>query len=91
VSDKQKGLRAEINREIRLRAYYFGVDFGLIWWSAYENLFERTGYRPPEGASNKLDAVEAAGHLPTLLSVVHGMCRPGNKKKRRSRRSTAGR
>ncbi len=85
MSEKDKGLRAEINREIRARAWQFEVDFALVWGSAYHKLHKRTGYRPPQGAKNKLDCVEAAGHLNTLLSVVHEMCRPGKRKSRRLR------
>lgn len=86
MSEKHKALRAEINREIRARAWQFDVEYALVWGSAYHKLHKRTGYRPPQGVKNKLDCVEAAGHLNTLLSVVHEMRRPSKRKPRQPRR-----
>lgn len=76
MNEKNKQLRATINSEIRTRAKHFKVAYGLVWWSAYENLSRQTGYRPPEDAKNRLDCVQAAGHLHTLLRVVRKMRRP---------------
>lgn len=73
MNDFDQFLRKEINSYIRYRAWSAGEDYSLVWGRAYQKLREESGFVPPGDTKNRLDAVQAAGHLETLWSIVQRM------------------